>query len=170
MTTVNPKKNIESYLEKMLKIGIINLEDIQGCSLDEIADLEKKYSISLPASYKSFLLYLGKKSGKLVDRNEYSIDYKSVLQMTEYEKRSIKEANEDPEEAEFEAAIELPENALLILGRSDGSQFYFILGEGGDDSSVYYYNSDTSTITKERDSFWDILDMFLGPIVVNTDS
>jgi hypothetical protein len=162
MIMTNLDKNIESYLEKMADMGIIDLDDIQGCSLDEIADLEEKYSIRLPASYRSFLLHLGKKFGNLVDRNEYDIDYESVLRMTEEEKNFIKEANEDPEEASFKELIELPEKALLILGRiPDGAQFYFIPCEGGEDSEVHYYNSDTQMIKKAHDSFWDVLDMFL---------
>jgi SMI1 / KNR4 family (SUKH-1) len=162
MTNLN--KNIESYLEKMSEMGVVNLEDIQGCSLDEIADLERKYSIKLPASYKSFLLRLGKKFGNLVDRREYRIDYESVLQMTEYDRRINQECREEDPSEEI---LELPDNALLILGRCDGSQFYYILGEGGEDSAVYYYNTDEEIIEKERDSFWDILDMFLGGRIVD---
>lgn len=123
-------KSIETYIQEMTQLGVINPSEIEGCSIEEIHALEKKYNLALPNSYKSFLLYLGKRAGKLVDRNEYSIDYDAVLRMTEYEKRIIQECKEeDPSED----ILDLPDKALLILGRSDGSQFYYILAEGGED-------------------------------------
>jgi hypothetical protein len=163
MTITNSEKKIESYLEKMIGMEVINPKEIQGCNIDEITNLEKKYSIRLSASYRSFLLHLGKKIGSLVDEKEYNIDYESVLKMTEHDRRINQECREEDPSEEI---LELPDNALLILGRCDGSQFYYILGEGGDDSSVYYYNTDTEISQKEFDSFWDILDMFLAGRVI----
>jgi SMI1 / KNR4 family (SUKH-1) len=157
-------KSIETYIQEMTETGVIDPSEIEGCTDKEIYALEKKYNLALPASYKSFLLYLGKSASTLVDRKEYSIDYAAVLRMTEYERRIIQECKEeDPSED----ILDLPENALLILGRSDGSQFYYILAEGGEDSEVYYYNSDTEIIKKEYDSFWKVLDMFIEGLRVS---
>jgi hypothetical protein len=153
-------KNIEDYIKKMNQRGF-DCSNLLGCTVEEITILEAKYHVSLPASYRSFLLRLGK-NNNLVDKSEYSIDYDSVLTMTEKELLSIKEVQEEIlAEGLDEEVLELPVHALLFLKRCDESQFYFILAEGGEDSPVYYYNTDLNVIEKERDSFWEILDMFV---------
>lgn len=153
-------KNIEDYVKEMEQKGF-NCSNLLGCTPEEVSVLEKKYSVSLPESYKSYLLRLGKNSN-LVDNSEYNIDYESVLVMTEQELQCIKEVEQEIlDEGLDEEVLHLPSNAVIILKRFDGSQFYFIMAEGGNDSPVYYYNTDLNTIEKERDSFWEILDMFL---------
>jgi hypothetical protein len=155
------KKNIEDYVVAMKQRMEIDSSELVGCTSEEVQALERKYNIILPDSYKSFLLKMGKVN-HLVDINEYSIDYDSVLRMTEREIEVIDEVKREIEEEGLDETVtELPKNALLILGRCDGSQFYLIISEGGDDSPVYYYNSDDDVIKKEHDSFWGVLDMFL---------
>jgi SMI1-KNR4 cell-wall len=153
-------KKAEEYLNKMKQNGF-DCSNLVGCTMEEICALEHKYNILLPDSYKFFLLSMGK-INNLVDVNEYSIDYQSVLEMTEDEKNFIDEVKQDIlNEGLNEEVIELPQNSLLILKRCDGSQFYFLIAEGGEDSPVFYYNSDNSLIQKAHDSFWDVMNMFL---------
>jgi hypothetical protein len=156
--------NIEEYIDKIKQLGFDDSSFV-GCSYEEIKILEEKYNLSLPNTYKSFLLKMGKKSGNLVDKNEFKIDYESVLCLTEDEINFINKVKQEIlDEGADETVLELPKNALLILKRCDGSQFYLIIAEGGADSPVYYYNSDNEVIKKEFDSFWQVLDMFTkGP-------
>ena len=152
---------IEKLLKRIFELGLAVPEELVGCSDQEISQLEEKYQVKLPESYKEFLLTMGKNFGRLVDTNEYRIDYDSVMTMTEKEQKFIDECK-----AEGENVADLPKNTIIILGRSDGTQFYLIEAQDNTDSPVFYYNSDTEIVEKEFDSFWDVLKMFIaGPKV-----
>ena len=152
---------IEKLLKRIFELGLAAPEELVGCSDKEISYVEEKYQVKLPESYKEFLRTMGKRFGRLVDTNEYRIDYDSVITMTEEEQKFIDECK-----AEGENIADLPNNTIIILGRSDNTQFYLIEAQGNTDSAVFYYNSDTEVVEKEFDSFWDVLEMFIeGPKV-----
>ena len=145
----------------MIEEKVIIESELIGCSEDEIRDLESKYNIQLPQSYKEFLRKMGKNSSSLVDFNEFAIEYDSVMKMTEESRQLIDECKLESEQLGLdEEIVELPPNALLILCRLPTREFYLIEANGGEDSPVFYYGDDDE-IVKEFDSFWDVLKMFI---------
>lgn len=169
---------IDELVKEMIAKNIVSKGELLGCSEDEIKTIEFKYKIELPESYKEFLRKMGKNSSRLVDRNEYAIEYEFVINMTEERRREIDEYKLERESElktvseskrliiESENILELPETALLILCRRHSYDFYFIEANGGDDSKVFYY--DCEQIIKEFDSFWDVLKMFIKGMQIST--
>jgi hypothetical protein len=173
----NTLKMMEQLAREMIDKNIVIESQLRGCSEDEIKNLESRYNIQLPHSYKEFLRKMGKNHGGLVNRNEYAIEYDSVLDMTgeyrqniinskldlELELKTVSEANRLI--LEQEEILELPPNILLILCRLPSYEFYGIDANGGNDSQVFYIGDD-GRILKEHDSFWDTLRMFINGLKI----
>ena len=169
---------IDTLIKEMIEKNIVNKCELLGCSEDEIKNIEIKYNIQLPQSYKEFLRKMGKNSSKLVDSNEYAIEYKSVIDMTEEYRQQTNQyklerelelktvSESDRLIIEAEEVLELPENALLILCRLPSYDFYLIKANGGEDSQVFY--CDGEQISKEFNSFWDVLKMFIKGMQIAT--
>jgi hypothetical protein len=169
---------IDELIKEMIEKSVIDENELIGCSEDEIKNIEVKYNVKLPNSYKDFLKKMGKNSSKLVDRNEYAIEYDFVVKMTEERRQETNKYKLERELelktlpdskrliAEAEDILELPQNALLILCRLPSYDFYLIEANGGDDSQVFYY--DGEEITKEFDSFWDVLRMFIKGMQIDS--
>jgi hypothetical protein len=163
---------IEQLTREMIDKNIVIESQLRGCSEEEIKNLESRYNIQLPHSYKEFLSKMGKNHGGLVNRDEYAIEYDAVIDMTgeyrqgiincklelELELKTASEANRLI--LEQEEILELPPNMFLILCRLPSYEFYAIEANGGDDSPVFYIG-DEPGIVKEHDSFWDTLRMFI---------
>jgi SMI1 / KNR4 family (SUKH-1) len=169
---------INQIVQKMIEQGLATERELLGCSVTEIENLEAKYEIKLPESYKKFLMKMGKNSGRLVDPNEFAIDYNSVMKMTEERRQQIDDCKLelklelesasalDKAKLELEEIIEIPDKTLLVLCRLPSCEFYLIEANGGDDSPVFYY--DDEGIVKEFESFWDILKMFITGLQISS--
>jgi SMI1 / KNR4 family (SUKH-1) len=152
---------IDLIVQKMIEEKIVIESELVGCSEDEIKQLEIKYKIQLPQSYKEFLRIMGKNASRLVDRHEFAIEYDSVMAMTAAHRQLIDRCKLELEQLGLgEEILELPHNALLILCRLPTHEYYLIEANGGEDSPVFYYGDDDE-IVKEFDSFGDVLDMFV---------
>jgi SMI1 / KNR4 family (SUKH-1) len=158
---------MDRIIQKMVENYLVIESEILGCSEDEISSLERKYNIQLPQSYKEFLRKMGKNSSRLVDRNEFAIEYDDVMRMTEEQRQLIDECKLESDQLGLEEGIlELPDNALLILCRLPTCEFYLIEANGGEDSQVFYCGDDNKII-KEFNSFWDVLNMFIGGLQIS---
>lgn len=113
------------YLEST---GIASPGDLKGCSSTEIAALEERYQITLPASYRTYLETMGHGSGRLLTHDHYAATYEYVLQMTGEYREDCVEFSEEPH-------VELPADALIIVGRL-GEQFLMIRCNDPADSPV----------------------------------
>ena len=122
----------EAFVSRLIVGGVASPSDLVGCSGDEIEQLERKYDVVLPTSYRLFLRRMGHWSGRLFTHDHVSVNYADVLRMTEEQVRSWKESPE-PQRVTFTP------NALVILSRL-GEQWLCLRCAGGDDVPVLYYN------------------------------
>src|SRR5579872_2249652 len=122
---------IDRLVERMYETRVACPDELRGCSADEIAALEAKYSIVLPDTYRRFLEVMGHSAGQLFAHDRVEASYEQVLQMTEEQRRWHRD---EPEEQ----PISLPADALIVLGRLR-EQFSFIRCRGTADSPIYYY-------------------------------
>lgn len=145
---------IKNYIKKSPSV---NTKKLIGCSDNEISEIEKKYMIKLPESYKNVLKYIGISADKLIDTNEYEFYYKEIINLTDeiHNERSIIDKEE-----EGKPLIKLPDNLFFIMGRYR-EQFHFIVANNGDDAEVYYYNFDEDNYKLEYKSVWDWIIAFL---------
>lgn len=115
----------------MYETGVAHPGQFQGCSADEVAALEARYGIVLPVTYRRFLEVMGHCPGQLFAHDHVKVNYPQILQMTEDERRWHRD---EPEEQ----PLNLPDDALIVLGRFD-QQFQFIHCQGTPDAAIYYY-------------------------------
>jgi len=104
----------------------------RGCSSSDIRALEDHYAISLPTAYRWYLTTLGHRSGRLFRHDHLAVDLGHVLHMTEHVRKRM---------AQDGAESQLPDNALVILGRL-GAYFQFIRCDNGTDSPVWELHED----------------------------
>jgi len=118
----------------LIASGVARPEDIQGCTPEEVAELEWRYGI-LPASYKATLALIGHRAGRLVDDSEFWI-YADQLDLVNQKARTLLDGR-----AEDDMNPGVPDNAFFISARYGENPTYLLTGEA-DDSAVFMFKSD----------------------------
>lgn len=125
------RDSYDDLLNLLEEEAIASRESLIGCTSEEIEILEQRYGIKLPKSYRQYLEQMGHESGRLFTHDHLAVFYPYVLEMTAEERQY---AAEEP----GEKGIELPDDALIILGRLS-EHFEFIRCNDPNDSPVWYY-------------------------------
>lgn len=145
------RNNIENFLDarakelydRIIQSQIATLEQIKGCSEQEIEELEKACELSLPYSYKVFLRNFGHGFGGVA--NDVDFLYQDVLPLTNIAREILQEEG-DPV---------LPGNAFVFAMRY-GEQFaFFEASEGIEDPPTFFYMECDENFTKTDDSIFD---------------
>jgi hypothetical protein len=129
-------ESMAELVKELLDKRTATATSIRGCSDAEIAELEYKYGVRVPDTYREFLRRLGHRAGRLVT-SEFNIYYPDVMQMTAMYREYCAEAAHWPQDET--RPIELPSGQLIISNRY-GEQFLAIECSGQEDSPVYYFN------------------------------
>lgn len=134
---------------RRLKAGrVIRWWEWRGCSAGEIAALERRYGVRLPATYRAYLQTMGHGAGKLFRHDHLAVTLAYVLDLTgRVRARTAAESAADP----------LPSDALVILGRLDG-YFQFIRCQDEEDSSVWDLDETGWQAERVHDSVLDWLE------------
>lgn len=140
---------IRSLLARLEDGGVAARSERAGCTQEEIASLETRFSLRIPQTYRDFLQVLGHRSGRLFTHDHLATSYSQVLKLTENVRTALAEA--------FEREFRLPADALVILGRL-GEQFEFIRCSDANDSPVWHLNLDDGQCRRSHDSVIDWLD------------
>jgi hypothetical protein len=148
-------------VERMEACRVASREDLEGCSDEEIARLERRYSVNLPESYRSFLKVMGHRSGRLFRYDHWAGTYEYVLNLTEEERETAKRAGADA--AQKLDAI-LGTDGLIILGRL-GEQFLFVHCDEGDEPAVHYFENYAWETKKAYSSVMEWLDFICDECV-----
>ncbi|MED4532573.1 SMI1/KNR4 family protein [Metabacillus fastidiosus] len=137
------KNNIVNLL---MKSQIATIEEIQGCSENEIKELEEAIGHSFPNMYRNFLLEIGHRAGLLFQGTD--IFFGSIKGLTE-------EANELLEENQ--ESFNLPEDAF-VFSMHQGYEFNYFRFSEGDNPPVYQYIEGEG----EPKLAWDSFSSFLS--------
>jgi hypothetical protein len=125
----------DGFVERLQADGVATFAELFGCSDAEIEDLERKYRLRLPDSYRSYLQSMGRGSGKLFATDHVAVFYRDALALTADLPRDwIADGTPPP------PSFQLPVDALIIGARL-GEQFEFIRCTDERDSPVWYFNS-----------------------------
>ena len=122
------------------------VNQIKGCSDEEVSILEKSCGLILPYSYKIFLKTFGHGAGKLM--KDMDIFYNSVFKLTD-KAREILSYEGDPV---------LPEKAFVFTMRYE-EQFFFFQTNQGDDPPIFYYIECAGEFIKKFDSIFDFVEV-----------
>src|SRR5262245_42845869 len=60
-----PSDGFNGFLGRLAASNVATAQDLQGCTAAEIAGLEARYRLRLPASYRRYLELMGHRSGRL---------------------------------------------------------------------------------------------------------
>jgi hypothetical protein len=119
--------SIKAYVNKLMEIDGIQLDDFEGCTEKDIQDLMESQNISrLPKIYVEFLRHLGKKTGK-----NFLIGEDILCPHLE----GIREGFDWLLE-KYKIDWEIPENIFVFWTHQD-YQFYYFHVDEGDDPTVY---------------------------------
>ncbi|GAA4464495.1 SMI1/KNR4 family protein [Novipirellula rosea] len=144
------QQSFDDLLHRLAHAGIAPPASLVGCTEAEIASLEAKYNVTLPATYRTYLTMMGHDSGRLLTHDHYAATYSHVLDMTT-------QCREDRDEFPDCGLPTLPPDALVIVGRL-GEQFMMIRCSASDDSPVWYFNEYDGEIKQSFGSVLDWLD------------
>lgn len=153
---------LEEFIKIILESGIATAPE--GATADDLNELEKTYSVSLPESYKNLMFAIGYDCGRFIDKNEYDFYIDSLKKINDSVREDRKNIEEDGEDL-----IEIPRDVFYILGRY-GDSFYYIDAIGGEDSAVWHYNMEIEKKEKRYDSVMDWALALLNDTKVAIDS
>jgi hypothetical protein len=125
-------RTFRDLISHLKESGIASPADLKGCSSHEITALEERYNLKLPVTYLNYLATMGHGSGRLFTHDHYAATYEHVLSMTAQYRGDCLEFPDEPH-------VELPPDALIIVGRLD-EQFLMIRCNSLDESPVWYFN------------------------------
>lgn len=127
------------YLDKLKNLVAsldgITSADILPCTQDEIDQLEQEMAVKFPAVYKEFLLWCGRKLGRVVWDDRFYYPFQPSMKEEAIEPFKLYQRGK---------SINL-ENVVVILTH-EGSSYLFILTNEGDDPPVYLLEND-GTVT-----------------------
>ncbi len=133
---------LETLVERMDAAGIASRSALAGCSQNEIADLERRYSVTLPHVYRGFLEAMGRSSGRLFRSDHWAVSYDDVLGLTDGVRRDATDAGPAARQRLDEILASGKGGGLIIAGRFFEA-FLFIDCGDGDDPPVRYFRDDT---------------------------
>jgi len=130
-------------VERMCASGVAHPADLRGCSIKEIAKLERKYSLVLPMSYRLFLSQMGHSAGKLGNCGEFDLLYSDALSLTENEFDMWKRMRRKYPNYSNPA---FPNHGLIFCVRLEVPVFWLIICEGNDDSPVICFDHEDKPV------------------------
>lgn len=130
-----------SLIEKMIEADLAEADEIVGCSDAEIAELEKKFQVQLPQSYKDFLSKMGKSAGWLLQGSDFY--YPEVIKCRGSAERLL-----ERDESEFRLSA-----SSFVFLQHQGYQFFFFDTAEAAEPPVYRYIEGDEKPEKVGESF-----------------
>lgn len=140
----------EKIKEKLNKYLSIDWNKVEGCTTQEIQDLEEKYNVKFPLLYREFLLNMGRHSGNFLE--EYFYNYNSLLD---------DDLHIDSKEVLLANETVIPENAFFFLCYSGYEFACFLIEENNDNPPVRFYYPRDTYLYAEYNSLYEF---YLGRI------
>jgi hypothetical protein len=129
----------------LLARGVATIRTIQGCTLEQIEEIETDIGIPLPSAYREFLAKMGQRAGRFFVGTDM---FYSML-------RGLTAAGHELV-AEDKSGIALPADAI-VFSMHQGYQFLFIRADEGEDPPVYYYMEDSGKFVKKSEGLTQFL-------------
>lgn len=118
---------VDQAIARLTEAGLVLPTGVLGCSEQEIAEITKEFSVTLPAAYRRFLATMGKSAGEFLDGTDFF--YPEVLTLRGQAEYLL---------SKCKATISLA-TTDFVFASHQGYQFLFFGTEEGDDPRVRYY-------------------------------
>jgi len=136
---------VDESIARLTSAGLVAASQLSGCTEQDIAKIEAKYGIQLPAAYRSFLAAMGRSAGTFFVGTDFL--FPDVLTLREQAERLLQECK-----------------AKIALGKTDfvfavhqGYQFLFMKSGESDDPAVFLYEECEEDFRLAADRFSDWL-------------
>lgn len=126
----------------MIEAKLVTSNSLQGCTEEEVLQIEKKYDIKLALVYRHFLLRMGKSAGAFLQGSDFLFD-------------KICHLRQDAEDIlnDSDTNFKLSKHDFVFLVHQ-GYQFLFFNNlESNNDPSVFYYLEDEPVPKKVYEHF-----------------
>lgn len=132
-------------LNRLKDAGIATSDSIKPCSQQDVSELEKAFSLTLPVSYKYFLYAMGQGADKFLRGTDCF--YRYLFKLRPQAERLLAKSKGD---------FALADSYFVFLGHQ-GYQFMFFDTNAGDDPPVFHFVDFDEAPKKVNDSFSDWL-------------
>ncbi|WP_049928901.1 SMI1/KNR4 family protein [Halopiger goleimassiliensis] len=133
----------ERALELLVEYGYGPKREIDGCTDEELAQLEAEFDVELPDAYKSCLRHIGRRTNGFLRGSEFT--YPAPKYQRDFLEDCI-------ERWDLDASLEETE---FVFRGLQGSAFWVFDTEEGDDPPVYRYQEDaTPQLVADTFSEW----------------
>lgn len=132
---------IRLIIDKLIASGYVNRDDIWGCTLEEVNELEKRLNINLPSIFREFLLHMGKRIAGMFEGEAFF--YNSIMILTEQFRPKVERVDDDG------SFIYLPLDALVFYAH-DVTIYAFVYTQDELDDPPVYYIGDFNNFQPEK--------------------
>lgn len=116
--------------------------DIVGSAEEEIAAVEKKFSVKLPEAYRNFLRVMGNEGGLFESDSMWNLE--CLSDSLRLAKQSLASMRESEDEAVRNSATAFQLKKSFFVFEASDYFFYYFDTEAGDDPPVYSVKEDES--------------------------
>lgn len=138
--------NFDQIIERLLRIGSISREDLHPCSEEDIVDLERRYKLILPNSYKTFLRLMGRGAGSFLEDDHWYAFLDDLA-------GSCMGGNAEV----MIAGVKLPRNHFVFASRLGTAYFYFVADGVNENPQISAYNQ-SGNLGVVNISLWDFFE------------
>jgi hypothetical protein len=132
------------------RLDVIHPNKAQGCTEEEIESLEDALHIKLPAAYREFLAWCGKRAGDFLSGSQWQYDEDDLILFQEDAKEVLDDKN---------FSNNLPANAYVFFMHLDYQFCLFLLEDGGNPPIHMFLEGKTvNEFHKEFCSFTEFLE------------
>ena len=131
--------SFDRLLARMADTEVATSETLRGCTPAEVRQLERRFGVTLPATYRRFLAVMGRDSGRLFTHDQVTATYPGIAAATAGLRAQLAAAG----------GYELPADAVVILAR-DAEQYNFIRCDDPGDSAVWALDLGASRVRPRR--------------------
>jgi hypothetical protein len=132
---------------RYISAGLADSRSFEGCSLEEICSVEKKFSVHLPGSYRSFLALMGRCAGPFLEGSDYS--FPDLLTFREYAEKFL---------AECGTAFRLmPSHFVFMIHQGYIIWFFDCANEQDDPKVIAISETQAEPIQEQSFSAWLLL-------------
>jgi len=138
---------LDTVKQQLQQLGLVQPDELVGCTASEISKLQQELGISLPKAYQEFLLEMGHGAGQFLRGTDCFFKHLPYLREWAID---LLEENKFPQP--------LPNDAFVFF-MHQGYQFSFFLVSEGDDPPIYSYCEGENQIqfTKTKEKFSDFM-------------
>ncbi len=143
---------IDTLIQDRIRKGRSKPEDFKGCSEEEIAGLESRMGIELPAMFKAYLRHMGKSAGGFLRGSD--VRFGCLHELTG-------EAYDEARKRNFQ----LPEDIFAFYAHQGYDYMYFRLTDDSDDPAVYRFHMAWEAPRLVLPAFSDYLKWMFGTVM-----